>query len=209
MVRITKAPIERRQEIIATARRLFQTEDYDTITMQKVVEELGIAKGTLFYYFDSKEDLLKAVVEDIIGEDSERKRALIAQMHDKNALEKIRALMQLDSMAAQNPIILESLHKPGNAGMHTQLLAVSVLKEAQLYAALITQGCEEGIFHTNNPLECAEFIISGIQFLTDNGIYPWTEADIARRAQALPALVEAVLKAQPGSFKFMVERIKE
>ena len=51
MVRITKGLKKRRQEIITTARQLFQAEDYDTITMQRVVEELGIAKGTI-YYFD-------------------------------------------------------------------------------------------------------------------------------------------------------------
>ncbi|HJZ24612.1 MAG TPA: helix-turn-helix domain-containing protein, partial [Candidatus Babeliales bacterium] len=77
MVRITKSPQERKQEIIATARRLFQTESYDKITMQRVVDEVDIAKGTLFYYFQSKEDLLRAVVEDIIREDSERKQIAI------------------------------------------------------------------------------------------------------------------------------------
>jgi AcrR family transcriptional regulator len=206
MVKVTRGLDERRQEIIATARRLFQTEDYDSITMQRVVDELGIAKGTIFYYFDSKEDLLKAVVENIIEEDSARKQALIAQT-EGTALDKIRALMQLDSMAAQNPTILEQLHKPGNADMHTQLLAVTVIKEAHLYGELIRQGCKEGIFKTDNPLECAEFIIAGIQFLTDNGIYPWAEADIMRRAQAFSSLIEAMLHAKPGSFQFIVSRI--
>src|SRR5438477_9368113 len=120
MAKILRGLDTRRQEIVATARRLFHTEDYDTITMQRVVEELGIAKGTIFYYFDTKEDLLKAVVEDIIEEDNARKQALIAKTKG-NALDKIRALMQLDSMAMQNSAILECLHKPSNADMHTQL----------------------------------------------------------------------------------------
>jgi len=157
MVRITKSPQERKQEIIATARRLFQTESYDKITMQRVVDEVDIAKGTLFYYFQSKEDLLRAVVEDIIREDSERKQIAIEKTTG-NALDKIRAVMQLDSMAAKYPNILESLHEIGNAAMHTQLLAVMVVNEAFLYEKLIRQGCDEGIFHTDTPLECAEFI---------------------------------------------------
>lgn len=208
MVKVLRGLKERREEIIATARRLFQIEDYDAITMQDIVDELGIAKGTIFYYFDSKEALLRAVVENIIEEDRVRKQALIKKAKG-NALDKIRALMQLDSMAAKNPIIFEHLHRPSNAQMHTQLLAVMVIQEASLYAELIRQGCGEGIFQTDNPLECAEFIIAGIQFLTDYGIYPWVESDITRRAHAFPSLVEAILKAKPGSFQFMVDRIQE
>ncbi len=203
MVRITKRPEERRQEIVIAARRLFEAEGYDKVTMQRIVEEVGIAKGTVFYYFESKEELLKAVVEYIIEEDSTRKRLLIEKTGG-NALDKIRAVMQLDSMALKYPTILESLHNVENSAMHTQLLAVMINNEAHLYETLIAQGCDEGIFQTDHPLECAEFIISGIQFLTDQGIYPWSESDLMRRVRAFPLLVEAILKAKPGSFQFML-----
>lgn len=202
MVRITKKPQERKQEIITTARRLFQTENYDKITMQRIVDEVGIAKGTVFYYFESKEDLLKAVVEDIIREDSERKQFVIEKTSG-SALDKIRVVMQLKSMALKYPGVLESLHEASNAIMHAQLLSVMISNEAHLYATLIRQGCNEGIFHTDTPLECAEFMISGMQFLTDTGIYPWSESDLKRRVQAFPRLIEAILKAKPGSFQFM------
>ena len=80
-----------------------------------------------------------------------------------------------------------------------------VINEAHLYAQLIRQGCDEGLFQTDNPLECAEFFISGAQFLTDMGIYPRLQADLERRMQAFPRLLEALLKAKPGSFQFMVD----
>ena len=53
MTKITRGLQERRQEIVKTARRLFQAEGYDKITMQRIVEEVGIAKGTVFYYFET------------------------------------------------------------------------------------------------------------------------------------------------------------
>jgi len=203
MVKIIRGLEERRQEIVATARRLFQTEDYDKITMQHVVDELGIAKGTIYYYFSCKEDLLKAVVENMVEEDIALKQALIEKTQG-NALDKIRALFELDSMAVKNPTILAHLHRPGNAGMHVQLLAVTLMMEVPLYGELIRQGCNEGIFQTDTPLECAEFIISAIQFLTDMGIYPWEEHDLLRRAKAFPTIVENLLKASKGSFNFLL-----
>ncbi len=58
MVRTVKDPEVRKTEIIKSARRFFQTRDYDKTTMQDVMVELGIAKGTIYYYFKSKEELL-------------------------------------------------------------------------------------------------------------------------------------------------------
>ena len=90
--------------------------------------------------------------------------------------------------------------------MHARLIAVTLIKQAPLYGELIRQGCGESLFHTDAPLECAEFILSAIQLLTDTGIYPWTQEDLARRAGAFPGLIEAQLKAAPGSFQFMLDQ---
>jgi AcrR family transcriptional regulator len=207
MIRIVKKPEVRRQEIVKAARHLFLTKEYDKTTMQSIVEHLGIAKGTIYHYFKFKEELLEAVVEDIVIEDDMRKKLLIKQMQG-NALEKIRKLVELDSLAVNNEPLLKTLHQPGNIGMHTRLLAVTLIKEASLYAELIHQGCQEGLFQTDTPLECAEFILSAIQFLTDVGIYPWANEDLLRRSQAFPGIVEALLKAPTGSFKFLLNKFK-
>jgi AcrR family transcriptional regulator len=205
MVRIVKKAEERRSEILKTARHLFQTKEYDKTTMQDVMDLLGIAKGTIYHYFKSKEELLEAVIENIVDENIERMQLAIREMNG-NALEKIRILIRLGSVAANNSEVLGHLHQPGNTGMHTRLLSVALIKQAPLYGELIRQGCVEGTFQTDFPLECAEFILSAIQFLTDTGIYPWTQDDLVRRARAFPGLIEAQLKAEPGSFQFMLDQ---
>ena len=205
MVRIVKKATERRSEIVKTARHLFQTKEYDKTTMQDVMDHLGIAKGTIYHYFKSKEELLEAVIENIVDENIEHMQLVISEMKG-NALEKISILIGTGSIAENNDKVLDHLHQPGNTGMHTRLLAVALIKQAPLYAELIRQGREEGIFQTDAPLECAEFILSAIQFLTDSGIYPWTQEDLARRARAFPGLIEVQLKAVPGSFQFMLDQ---
>ena len=205
MVRIVKKAAERRLEILKTARHLFQTKEYEKTTMQDVMDHLSIAKGTIYHYFKSKEELLEAVVENIVDENIEQMQLVTSEMKG-NALEKIRILIGLGSVAANNNEVLDHLHQLGNSGMHTKLLAVALIKQAPLYGGLIRQGCEEGIFHTDAPLECAEFILSSIQFLTDTGIYPWTQEDLVRRARAFPGLIEAQLKVAPGSFQFMLDQ---
>ena len=54
---------ERRDAIVATAARLFAREGYADCEMERVASEIGIAKGTLYLYFKSKEELFYACVD--------------------------------------------------------------------------------------------------------------------------------------------------
>lgn len=52
---------ERRQDILDEAWRLFQATGYQAITMSEVAERAGLAKGTLYLYFKTKEELFLAI----------------------------------------------------------------------------------------------------------------------------------------------------
>jgi AcrR family transcriptional regulator len=208
MTRTVKRPEERRADIIQAARYLFQTQEYSKTTMQDVMTELGIAKGTIYHYFPSKEALLEAVVEEMVDTNIEQLANLIEKSKG-NALEKLQHVIQLSNIASKNEEILSHLHRSGNEAMHTRLLAETILKQAPLYEKLIRQGCDEGVFKTEAPLECAEFMLTGIQFLTDRGIYGWSAKDLTRRVHAFPRLIEQQLKAPSGSFQFIVHQFKE
>ena len=175
--------------------------------MQELMNILNIAKGTIYHYFSSKEELLEAVVEELVDEELERKKQLMesSRFRTLNALEKIRELATSDTMAEENEQILENLHQPGNTLMHTRQLGRYLIKLAPVFAAVFEEGCDQGIFKTDHPLECAEFLLAGLQFLTDAGFYPWSDDQLARRLKAFPSLVEAQLGASEGSFSFLAE----
>ncbi len=120
-----------------------------------------------------------------------------------NALEKIKKLVEMSNMTNTHPQLLEHLHRPANAVMHIRILSETLIKLTSVFEMLIKQGCREGLFQTEYPRECAEFVLSAIQFLTDVGIYPWTEADLKRRGAAFPRLLEQQLNAPRGSFQFI------
>ena len=208
MVRVVKKSAERRSDIVKAAGLLFKTKEYDKTTMQDVMETLGIAKGTIYHYFKSKEALLEAVIDDIVDMHIALMEAIIQEI-EGTALKKIQALVEKGKMPMDNREFLDRLNSRGYDAMNSRLLAASLIKEAPLYATLIQQGCEEGLFQTETPLECAEFFLTAIQFLTDLGIYPWTQEDLNRRICAFPKLIEQQLKAPSGSFQFMLNRLKE
>jgi len=207
MARIVKNADDRREEIIKAARELFQTKDYGKTTMQELIIKLNIAKGTLYHYFASKQEILEAVVENIVDEDLENKERLMnsSEVKDRNALDKIRILITRDHLDEANDLILQGLHHPENTEMHTKQLGRYITKLAPLYAEIFSQGCAEGVFKTDYPLEAAEFILAGVQFLTDQGFYQWSNQQIERRMKAFSFLIEKQLGAPAGSFSFINE----
>lgn len=203
MTRTVKKPHERRADIVAMARRLFESRSYDEITMNDVVTALGVAKGTVYHYFRSKQELLEAVVTDIVGQATEQMRHVL-QMDGGGAVERLAALIATGRIAGEHEQILGHLHRGGNAGMHVRLLAAAIEQQAPLYAEVLRLGTAEGVFQVDLPLETAEFLLGAAQFLTDEGIAPWPPESVARRAAALPTLVERLLGAAPGTFAFML-----
>lgn len=204
MVRMVKKPEERRREIVAASRSLFLEQDYENTTMQHVMTKLQIAKGTAYHYFKSKEELLEAVVEDMVVEYIAQVEKALSECQG-SALDKVRVLVVSGRFALGQKDTMDHLHRPGNMGMHVRLLAAALAHLAPLYARVISQGCDEGIFRTDYPLECAEMLLAGIQFITDVGCYPWGQQELERRARAIPALIENQLSAPKNAFSFLLE----
>jgi len=205
MVRTVKKPEERRAEIIAAARELFDTQGYEKTTMRQVMDKLGVAKGTIYHYFRSKEELLEVVVNETINEMEDVLEQFI-ESAEGNALQTMQQLIAAGNVTEEAAPILEGLHDPANTGMHTRQLAETITKLAPIYASVIERGVAEGVFHTLHPLEAAEMILTAVQFLTDMGIYPWTPGVLMRRALAFPTLIEAQLQAPKGSFDFLLPK---
>jgi AcrR family transcriptional regulator len=60
---------------VATAIRLWQTRDFDEITVDAIVEAAGVSKGTFYYHFRRKEDILVDLgwtTVDRVGEEAEQ-----------------------------------------------------------------------------------------------------------------------------------------
>jgi AcrR family transcriptional regulator len=72
------SPEERRDQVVAAAAELFDSTGYARVTMGDIAQNVGIAKPTLYHYFDSKDDILLAIHEEFID-------LLIAQ-HDVRRL---------------------------------------------------------------------------------------------------------------------------
>lgn len=64
MVRTVKRPDERRHDLLATAMKLFAEEGYDNVSVRAVARAAGVAPGLAYHYFDSKQNLFSAAIEE-------------------------------------------------------------------------------------------------------------------------------------------------
>lgn len=63
MIRVTKSASERRNEILDTAESLFSEKGYEKTSTTDITKKMGVAQGTLYYYFKSKEALANALID--------------------------------------------------------------------------------------------------------------------------------------------------
>jgi len=54
---------QRRSQILDTALELFANEGYFTTSISRIAEKAGISKGLMYNYFESKEDLVMAIID--------------------------------------------------------------------------------------------------------------------------------------------------
>ncbi|WP_316739646.1 TetR/AcrR family transcriptional regulator [Streptomyces sp. MK7] len=67
-VRGTERSSARRAELIAIGRRLFADTSYDALSMDDIARQAHVAKGLIYYYFQSKRGYYLAIVEDSVAD---------------------------------------------------------------------------------------------------------------------------------------------
>src|SRR5258708_14186610 len=63
MARTPKVVEDRREQIIDAAMRVFAEKGFGKATNKDIAREAGITPGLIYYYFESKEALLRAIIE--------------------------------------------------------------------------------------------------------------------------------------------------
>ncbi len=198
-MRTVKAPDIRRAEILQAAQRLFQTKGYAVTSVDEIVREAQVAKGTFYYYFKSKSDILEALARRMVADMAEQAQG-IADAPDLSALEKLCGIVgQQNRISDDGQDIVQEMHAPANRELHDRINVETVLALGPVYAQVVEQGNREGIFQVDDPLSTIQFILAGSQFLMGQGIFNWTPQEEMLRLQAMLILIERALGAAPNS----------
>ncbi len=203
MARIVKAPDERRAEIVETADRLFRKHGYANCSVEMIIREIGVSKGTFYYYFKSKPDILQAIVDKTLDAIVALAETVAAD-NALTAMQKMEALLGNSHIGEEDSLdVAEMLHLPENRELHELTNIQTVLKLSPILARIVEMGIVEGVFDVEKPLETIQFLFTGAQFLTDGGLFGFSAAEVRSRRLVTQTIIEKALGATPGSFDFM------
>ncbi|MBN1236582.1 MAG: TetR/AcrR family transcriptional regulator [Methanotrichaceae archaeon] len=160
MNRTIKEPEERRKELIDTAERLFIAQGYDQTSISDIVKEVRVSQGAYYYYFDSKEDVLVAVMEKQIAL-MESDFIQIANNSDLDEAAKLNSMInRFLSVSASGKKIIGYIHQAKNATLHKRLMRVKPFARiAPVMADIIINGCKKDRFHVERPLETSYLLL--------------------------------------------------
>lgn len=206
-MRVVKEAEARRNEILDAAEALFGQKGFDGTSTGDILGRVGIARGTLYYHFKSKEDIMDALIE--------RTNATILHAAQQIAEDKsipvieriLRAVMALNISSGESSSteIMEHIHKPQNALMHQKIQKAVIRSVPPILAPIISEGIEQGIFNTPYPYECMEIVVVYATTIFDNDMVEMTEEERMSRILAFIANVERLLGAAGGSLMSVMQ----
>lgn len=207
-MRTVKEAEERKNEILDVAERLFGTKGFDNTSTSDILNEVGIARGTLYYHFKSKEDILDAMIDRMTGRLVEKAAALLAKK-EIPVLKRLTMMMTaLNVNGSLGQEIMEQVHKPQNALMHLKMQERLLAGVNPLVTALIREGIAQGICKTEYPAEVAEMTLlysnTAFDTLAEHG-----KEERERKINAFIYNLERLLGMERGSMEAVILPIFE
>lgn len=171
MVKVVKEYDERRNEIIEVATGLFLEKGYESCSVNDILNAIGIAKGTFYYYFKSKEAVLNAGVEQLSEMIFMKVQEIAKDKTCPHIDRMVRIMMAIKLNDKSAEVLIQEMHKINNALLHQKTL-VSILKIlTPIFTEIIEDGNREGLFNCPYPEQCVQILLSSSLTLLDEGIF--------------------------------------
>ncbi|MFO3665056.1 TetR/AcrR family transcriptional regulator [Anaerococcus sp. ENR0831] len=193
---------DRKSEILDMARSMFISIGYEDTSINDLIKRLGIAKGTFYHYFKSKEELLDQVINEVNTEIVEN-ISEIASL-DRSADEKL--FMAISALKVENHnMITDHMHKPENALLHQKTLN-SILKDVTPYfEKIIEDGNRTNVFSCKYPKENMYIFLCSAINLLDDGVIDFNNDEKESIFKALIELLANILGIDVDTiYSFMI-----
>lgn len=204
-MKIIKEGEVRRQEILIAARELFIKNGYDQTSVNDILKIVNIAKGTFYYYFDSKREVLEAIILDIVEEGAIRAENILK---DKSIPLLNRIMMAIMAQAPEfegKNVIKDQLHKVENSKLERLYLEEMLKRMTPILQESVNEGIEEDIFHMEYPLETIESILLLGHMMFDRDVFGWEKEEYPRKIKAFLFNLEKLLGTKEGELNVLLQ----
>lgn len=153
---------DRRNEILDTAQALFYRLGYDRTTIAHLIDAVGVAKGTFYHYFTSKEQLLDELLDRGYRELGPMLQR-IAEDSERSAVERINEMFRVGNRwkADNRALIIETtrvVFRDENIRLRQKNDEKAIETFAPVFSRIVEQGVRQGVFDTPHPRDAGEVI---------------------------------------------------
>ena len=144
---------ERRREILMGAARAFAHGGYDATNMEQIAHECGLAKGHIYHYFRSKEEIFTEIRTDAVRRLIERLTAIVPVARKDPELALRKAISAVIGRIFDEEERYE-LGLPGPVSLSADnLKRIRTLgrRYEQMFANIVRKGIDKGIFVRGDP----------------------------------------------------------
>lgn len=203
---MTHDDLQTRQKILHTAFALFLERGYENTPVQAIIDAVGIAKGTFYHHFQSKEQMLVDLIEGL----SRRVVDAIAPVVADPGLDAVEKLLTVSRVGVarkaqdfgpETVVLVRQMRSRANRSLAESIDRITAEWVLPLFARVIRQGVAEGVFRVRDPELASELVLGAMLALKDR---------VADQFIALSEGDEAALerlRAVQGAIEQAVERI--
>ncbi|MDF2519606.1 MAG: TetR family transcriptional regulator [Clostridia bacterium] len=199
-------PEEKREKLIDVATDEFAKNSFNSASITKIVEKAGIAKGSLYQYFEDKKDLYKYILELSANKKKEYLIEWMNRLQHLSFIEMIRELyVKGVAFAADNPRlagIANNFMKENDTKFKEEILGISIEKSNQLFEQLIENAKNKGEVSRNIDTKVAAFLVTNLNTsIVDYMLTYMTYEEIFQNKEELLDKVDKMLFIMENGFK--------
>lgn len=206
MARPVKRPPEQwKKEILEAAKELFLSKGYEETSVADIMEQVGGAKGMFYRFFQSKEEVMHALGDQMFLENNPFEA--VRGRKDLTGLQKIQQVLTLFGSDKEREHLYEQA-----AGIlkDPHILAAAVAANRQvltpLWLELIEEGQGDGSIHTEYARELSE-LLPLVNFWLLPSVFPATADEIRHKCRFVAKVLSAM--GLPILEEEMYERVEK
>ncbi len=184
-----------KQTLLQIAYGLFISRGYENTSVDDIIEVAGIAKGTYYYHFESKEQTLEAVIGMMIDREAEAAGQVLRS--GSPVPQKIAGIIASLRPGQEELPIEGALMKPENALMHARIKRRLVETVLPLLTKAVEEGIAQGVFSCDNIPERVRMLLVISNEIFDEGRFTARDVDV------FIDITEKLLGAKAGTMDFV------
>lgn len=197
---------EKYNKILDAFQELLDKKNIQTISVSEIAQTAGIGKGSIYYYFPSKDAILEALVERNYEKPLETAKHLAAQT-EISPFTRMAMIFQACRNSREEFQKQNSTDKNESAQaetfLHHQYLKHLISELKPTLTQIIQQGIDSGEIHFAYPAALAEIVLIVLSIKLDNTLVPSTPEEIGETIRGLIALLEKGTENPVGSLNFL------